>query len=347
MYEAFYHLRGAPFQLVPDHRFFFRSESHTKAMSYLRFGLHQGEGFIVIIGNVGTGKSTLVRQLFSELDPQEIVAAQIVTTQVEADDAIRLILSAFNIRPAQQDKSTLIRTLEQFLVHQHRARKRVLLVVDEAQNLPRNTLEELRMLSNFTFGGRSLLQIFLLGQPQFRAVLSDPDLEQLSQRVIASYVLEPMTQAETAAYIEHRLRMAGWNGDPAFTPAALEAIHAETEGVPRRINLVCNRLLLYGAIEELHELDDGAVAAVLADMRDEVTGGPSQQERKRAERQNGSNPVDVVLAERLHELEGQLAEHERALRVLLDLTRRSMAVPLGRWNETDQEHEHDHQRDER
>ncbi len=270
MYETFYGLSDTPFRLSPDHRFFFGSQSHNKAMAYLRYGLHQGEGFIVITGDIGTGKSTLVSQLFSELDTRRVLPAKIATTNVEADDAVRLIISAFRLSPPSTDKAALLRHFESFLVDQHKASRRVLLVVDEAQNLPMRTIEELRMLSNFAVGGQSLFQSFLLGQPQFKTLLADPGLEQLRQRVIASYHLEPMSFEETRHYIEHRLRTAGWRGDPALFDETFAAIHVATNGVPRRINTLCNRLMLYGALEERHELDADAVADVLADLQGEV-----------------------------------------------------------------------------
>lgn len=273
MYEEFYGLSGPPFKLSPDHRFFYRSHGHRKAMSYLKFGLHQGEGFIVITGAVGTGKSTLASQLFSELDSSEVIAAQIVTTQIEADDAVRMILSAFDIPAPNPDKASLLRAFENFLVHQHKLSRRVLLIVDEAQNLPMRTIEELRMLSNFSVGGQSLFQSFLLGQPQFNALLADPSLEQLRQRVIASYHLEPMTGPETREYIKHRLTMVGWTDDPSITDGAFDRVFAETEGIPRRINTLCNRLLLYGTLEEVHTLDEHAVDEVVEDLRKEVAEG--------------------------------------------------------------------------
>src|SRR5262249_27941995 len=162
-----------------------------------------GEGFIVVTGKVGTGKSTLVGQLMAQLDTDRVVARQIVTTQVEAAGIIKLILGTFNITSHASDKASMLRSFETFLVQHHKLTKRVLLIVDEAQNLPLRTLEELRMLSNFVLDGQSLFQSFLVGQPQFNVLLADPQLEQMRQRVIASYHLEPMSAFETQAYIEH------------------------------------------------------------------------------------------------------------------------------------------------
>lgn len=320
MYKAFYGLKSDPFKLSPDHRFFFESRTHKKAIAFLNFGLEQGEGFIVITGPVGAGKSTLMGQLFAQLDTSRVVAAQIVTTQIDADDTVRLILGAFKLESHGTDKASMLRTLENFLVQQHRARRRVLMVVDEAQNLPRRTLEELRMLSNFTAGGQALFQCFLLGQPQFVDVMMDPDLEQLRQRVIASYHLEPMSATETRQYIEHRLSMVGWRNDPAIEDAAYAIIHEETGGIPRLVNLLCNRLFLLGALEERHSLDAEAVGQVVEDMRTELAGGPRRMAQVAAPAV--SVPVTPAAAvsddARLKAMEERMARQERALRDLVE-----------------------------
>lgn len=335
MYETYYNLKVAPFKLVPDHRFFYPSKSHNKAMAYLRYGLQQGEGFIVITGDIGTGKSTLVSQLFAELDTSHILPAQIATTNIGADDALRLIISAFHIQPPSADKAALLRAFETFLVEQHKAGRRVLLVVDEAQNLPFHTLEELRMLSNFSIGGQSLFQSFLLGQPQFKTLLADPHLEQLRQRVIASYHLEPITEKETREYILHRLRLAGWVGRPAISEPAFHLIHSESGGVPRRINTLCNRLLLFGALEEREALDTDAVEAVIADLQSEVAeevglrpehangdARPAAETRAPAVTAAGA-PFDLRRIERLEET---VALHDEALRQILDTAVGYLAV---------------------
>ncbi|MCM8738613.1 XrtA-associated ATPase [Azospirillum sp. A1-3] len=327
MYEDFYGLTGNAFRLSPDHRFFFKSRSHNKAIAYLTFGLEQGEGFIVITGPVGAGKSTLMGQLASQLDSTRFVAAQIVTTHIEADDAIRLILSAFHIQPAGADKAAAISAFQDFLRQQHRAQRRVLMMVDEAQNLPRRTLEELRMLSNFTINGQALFQCFLLGQPQFVDIMNAPDLEQLRQRVLASYHLEPMSSAETQQYIEHRLSLVGWRNDPAITEEAHALIHQETGGVPRLINLLCNRLLLFGALEDLHRLDGAAVREVLKDMRSEMTGAsrpgaPAPVLFAISRPPKPASPVSAPAGaeNRLSLMEERLLRQERVLRELMQAT---------------------------
>jgi len=271
MYAEHYKLSGKPFQLSPDHRFFFGSRSHSKAMAYLSFGLNEREGFIVITGDVGAGKTTLVGHLMSEIDRERYVSANVVTTQLEADDALRMVASAFGLSFEGRDKAALLRQIESFLIDNYELGKHVVLVVDEAQNMSMSAVEELRMLSNFQADGKPLLQCFLLGQPQFRAIMARPEMEQLRQRVIASCHLEPLEEDETRAYIEHRLRMVGWQGDPAFTDAAFQLIHLHAGGVPRRINTLCGRLLLFGSLEDLHEFDAATVKEVVEELSDEGT----------------------------------------------------------------------------
>ncbi|KQN09659.1 general secretion pathway protein [Sphingobium sp. Leaf26] len=266
MYDQYYGLQGRPFQLTPDPHYYFESATHRKALSYLGYGLAQGEGFIVITGDIGAGKTTLVGHLMQTIDPARLTAVKIVSTQVEGDDMLRLAAQHFGLSVDGQSKAAILHQVEGYLYAQARAGRRTLLIVDEAQNLPVSAIEELRMLSNFQLGGQSLLQIFLLGQPEFRDLIKSPELEQLRQRVIATHHLEPMMANEIEPYILHRLAIAGWNGNPAFTPGAFAALYAATGGVPRRLNALASRVLLLGAIEQLHLIDEEVVGAVVADM---------------------------------------------------------------------------------
>ena len=271
MYESFYKLTTRPFQLSPDPKFFYGSPSHKRAMSYLRYGLTQGEGFIVITGDIGTGKTMLVNTLFNDLSKENVVAAQLVTTQLEADDTLRMVAASFGLAHEGLDKATILKNLETFMTSRMRQGKRVLLLVDEAQNLPPRSLEELRMLSNFQLGGRVLFQSFLLGQVEFRNTIQAKGLEQLRQRVIAAYHLEPLDQEQTRGYIEHRLKTAGWDGDPKFTDAAYADIYKYSGGIPRRINTLCDRLLLFGGLEEIHEFDADKVNTVVQELKNETS----------------------------------------------------------------------------
>ncbi len=266
MYDTFYGLQGRPFQLTPDPHYYFESATHRKALSYLGYGLAQGEGFIVITGDIGAGKTTLVGHLMQTIDPARLTAVKIVSTQVEGDDMLRLAAQSFGLPVEGQPKAQILRQIESWLHGQARAGRRTLLIVDEAQNLPVSAIEELRMLSNFQLGGQSLLQIFLLGQPEFRDLLKSPRLEQLHQRVIATHHLEPMMAQEVEPYIQHRLSIAGWTGNPHFTARAFAALYSATDGVPRRVNALTSRVLLMGAIEQLSVIDADTVLAVVADM---------------------------------------------------------------------------------
>ena len=270
MYEAFYKLNAKPFQLNPDPRFFYGSKGHKRAMAYLDYGLSLAEGFIVITGEVGAGKTTLVRNLLKKLENQNVVAAQLVSTQLDADDTLRMVAGAFGVEHEGTTKATLLKKIEDFLQSCLRQNKRVLLVVDEAQNLAPRAVEELRMLSNFQSADRPLLQSFLLGQPEFRRTLQSDGMQQLRQRVIASYHLGPMEAAETQSYIQHRLDLVGWQGDPEFTAEAFQLIYAYTGGIPRKINTLCDRLMLLGFLAEKHTLDQEAVQEVITDLRQEV-----------------------------------------------------------------------------
>jgi general secretion pathway protein A len=269
MYESYYGLNAKPFQLRPDPHFFFSSKGHKRAMAYLEYGLSQGEGFIVITGEVGAGKTTLVRNLLSKLESKKIVAAQIVNTSLNSDDALRSVVAAYGLPFSKASKTELLNTLEKFFMQCHQQGKRALLIVDEAQNLSAQTVEELRMLSNFQTADTSLLQTFLLGQPEFRKTLLSASMQQLRQRVIATYHLGPMDAEETRAYIKHRLTTVGWSRDPIITDDAFVAIDAHTGGIPRKINTLCDRLFLMGYLEELHTFTATQVQAVINDIQQE------------------------------------------------------------------------------
>ncbi|HEX9741313.1 MAG TPA: XrtA/PEP-CTERM system-associated ATPase [Nitrospiraceae bacterium] len=281
MYEAYYHLQARPFQLSPDPRFFFSSKSHRRAMAYLVYGAHQGEGFIIITGEIGAGKTMLANTLAHKLASRNLVLAQIVNTQLKADDMVRTVAAAFDL-PQDDSKAVLLGRVEQFLLACNRQGKRVILIVDEAQNLPAASVEELRMLSNYMLAARPLLQTFLLGQPEFRKTLQSPHMEQLRQRVIASCHLGPMDSTETEAYILHRLQTVGWRSDPSFSADAFAAIHQYTGGIPRKINVLCDRLLLMGCLDETHALSGKEVARVIDELQQEFAPADRRVERDEA-----------------------------------------------------------------
>jgi putative secretion ATPase (PEP-CTERM system associated) len=274
MYESFYGLTGKPFQLNPDPAFLFASKGHSSAYAYLKYGVFQGEGFIVVTGEIGAGKTTLVRALLEELDPRRVVAAQLVSTMLDSDNLLRAVATAFGLAVRGEDKAHLLAGLEAFLTSLVTQNKRALLVVDEAQNLTPQAMEELRMLSNFQLGDRALLQSFLVGQPELRDLMRAPTMQQLRQRIIASYHLGPMDKAETRAYVEHRLQRVGWKGDPSIETEAFARIYDATGGIPRRINQLCNRLLLAGYLAEKHELTLAEVEDVVREMGFELSADP-------------------------------------------------------------------------
>lgn len=274
MYESFYGLSSKPFQLNPDPTFYFASKQHRRATAYLEYGLNQSEGFIVVTGEVGAGKTTIVRGLLSTLDSEKVLAAQLVSTQLDAEDTLRMVAAAFGVPTRNLGKSDLILALEAFLVDATRRGKRCLLIVDEAQNLTPRAVEELRMLSNFQFETHALLQSFLIGQPEFRGVMQSPHMLQLRQRVIAACHIGPMTQDETQAYIEHRLKCAGFSRPPLFDSGAYEAIFVASGGIPRRINALCDRLLLSGFLAGKSEISLTDVEAVAKELREETYTPP-------------------------------------------------------------------------
>ncbi|MGN3973121.1 XrtA/PEP-CTERM system-associated ATPase [Tsuneonella sp. SYSU-LHT278] len=273
MFDDFYGLSARPFQLTPDPNFYFESGTHRKALSYLGYGLAQGEGFIVITGEVGAGKSTLVAHLMRRIDPSQLTVGQIVTSNLDGEEMVISAAQAFGIDLAGSgDKAAALAAIEGFLQDEARAGRRCLLVVDESQNLSVEALEELRMLSNFQLGAHPLLQTLLLGQPEFRQVLADhAQLEQLRQRVIAAHHLDAMEREEIEPYVSHRLKCVGWSGNPAIDQRVFADLHEATGGIPRRVNQMMSRLLLLGAVEKRTRLDAAMLSSIRKEMQDEST----------------------------------------------------------------------------
>lgn len=271
MYEAFYGLSSKPFQLNPDPRFYFSGKPHRRARSYLVYGVMRGEGFIVITGEVGAGKTTIVRDLLDSLENGTVVAAQLVSTQLGADDALKLVCAAFGVTVKSSGKADLLMALEAFFITQVSQGKRCLLIVDEAQNLQPQAVEELRMLSNFQFGDQALLQTFLIGQPEFRDILQSSRMLQLRQRVTARCHLGPLDEEDTRGYVEHRLKCAGASDKPVIDADIYPLLHQESGGIPRRINLLMDRLLLQGYLSETTHLTLEAFQEVVAEHKAENT----------------------------------------------------------------------------
>lgn len=272
MYESYYGLTANPFRLVPDARFFYEGTGHRRGLAYLRYGLLQGQGFVVITGKPGTGKSSLVQMLLADISNHSLVVSSIASTNLEADELLLAVGHSFGISGSSENKAALLIEIEKFLKAVAKKGKRAVLIVDEAHNLPQMSLEELRMLSNFQQGERSLLQIMLLGQHQLNEILARSDMEQLSQRVIASCDLKPLSAEQMRAYISYRLQCGGWHGDPSISSEALALIYTVSSGVPRLINIFCDRLFLSASLEDKHDIDLTLTQSVLDDLKDESTG---------------------------------------------------------------------------
>ncbi len=317
MYETHFKLTGKPFQLNPDPHFFYRSQGHKRALAYMRYGLQQEQGFIVVTGDVGTGKTMLVNNLFREIEDQGVVAAKIVSTNVKDLDLLRLIAAEFDIPFEKASKASLLRDLEAFFKACREDGKRVLLVMDEAQNLPRSALEELRMLSNFDHDGMPLVQSFLLGQREFRGILRAPGLEQLRQRVIAAYHLKPLSAPEIKSYIEHRMRRVGWANDPVIEEGVYQRIYEVTGGVPRRINTLFDRTLLNCYLDDGHVIDNQVLEAVCEEIAsedandDEIDVRPEGGERRPLVAASRAEVADR--GAEIHELENRLANMQHVI----------------------------------
>ena len=270
MYEEFFGLTRKPFQLTPDPEIFFASTGHQKALSYLQYGLTQSEGFIVITGNVGTGKTTIANHLISQLEEENIVARQLVTPNLSPDDLIISITKLFRLHPEGDTKAAHIAELTDYMRRLSAMGRRMLLIIDEAQNLPVESIEELRMLSNIQVDGKSIIQSFLLGQTELEGVLSAPIMEQFRQRVIASASLNPLGELELYNYINFRMNKAGWQGEPLFSQEAVSLVHKFTDGIPRKINTFLDRVLLFTFMEEKHSIDVDVINDVIKEVSSEL-----------------------------------------------------------------------------
>ena len=313
MYTEFYGLKREPFLLTPDPSFYFDSSVHSQAMAHLLYGLQRGEGFIVVTGDVGAGKTTIVQHLCSTIDSSKVAAAHIVTTLLNGAELIRMVCAAFEMRDvpnAKEDALVKLRSHLETLFHQGR---KPLVIIDEAQNLSAAALEELRMLSNFQIGNQAPCQIFLVGQPQFRETMANPNLEQLRQRVIAAYHLGPLRREDCSEYLTHRLRLVGWNNDPQFPDEAIDAIFAHTDGVPRRINTLSSRLLLLGFLDDLHVFSARDVDRVARDLSEEQ-GVRRNEMSVRSEATYLSEIDDSNVWRRQDYVYTKLEEHDRAIR---------------------------------
>jgi putative secretion ATPase (PEP-CTERM system associated) len=268
MYESFYEFREKPFTLLPDPGFLFLSNKHRMALTLLEYGLMNQAGFTVISGDIGTGKTTLIRHLLDHMDREHTVGL-ITNTHRSFGELLEWILLAFNLEHARLGKVEMYRRFVDFIIDEYAHNRRVVLIVDEAQNMAADTLEELRMLSNVNADKDQALQVILVGQRELRDTLRRPDLVQFAQRISVDYHLEPLSVEETLGYIRHRLEVAG--GDPLlFDEDACRAVYRYSNGVPRLINLLCDTALVYGYAEQRERIDSALVTDV---AREKQQGG--------------------------------------------------------------------------
>ena len=285
MYETFYKLREKPFTLLPDPGFLFLSNKHRMALTLLEYGLMNQAGFTVISGDIGTGKTTLIRHLLDHMDREHTVGL-ISNTHRSFGELLQWILLAFNLEHTNLDKVGMYRRFVDFIIDEYAHNRRVVLIVDEAQNMAAETLEELRMLSNVNADKDQALQVILVGQRELRDTLRRPDLVQFAQRISVDYHLEPLSEEETVGYIRHRLEIAGGNPQ-LFEEDACRAVYRYSNGVPRLINLLCDTALVYGYAGQSEQIDSALVTDV---AREKQQGGifptfhpapPAEQTRTR------------------------------------------------------------------
>ncbi len=287
MYSTFYNLTGVPFQLTPDPGFYFPSRTHDKALSYLTYGLSQRDGIIAVTGDEGTGTSTVLAHFLAGLDDEDYVYASLTADHIAADRVLGKIASKLGIDHAGLTRDALLKRLRGFLESAAKVGQRVLIILDEADDVTVDLLNEIRLVTDHLIDGDAPAQLILFGGAGLRQKLAESDaFEPIQQRIIASCALTALGDVkETGDYIQHRLRQVGWDGDPAFTDAATGAIHVFCNGVPRRINQLCSRLLLHGSLESLHEINEDTVAKVTAELV--VDNSPD-------ERQNGASALPVA-----------------------------------------------------
>lgn len=278
MYLSYYDLLEPPFQINTDTRFLWLSETHKEALANLQYGVLQNNGFVVLTGAVGTGKTTLVNALLENLDDRVRVAT-INHPTLSPLDFLRLIAKTYDPAVGADNKADLLLFFKGFLAQAHANGQTVLLIIDEAHRLSATLLEEVRLLSNMEQRGRRLLNIFFVGQSELNAKLASPDSTALRQRITLYYELQPFTATQTVHYVQHRLRVAGAT-DPLFTPEALKAIHRITQGFPRAINILCDRALLTGYVKDRNDIDAPLITECMAEIRIHPTKPLLSTERK-------------------------------------------------------------------
>jgi general secretion pathway protein A len=311
MYEKFYQLTAKPFDLVPNPDFFFLSRSHRKALTYLRYGIREKIGFILLTGEVGSGKTTLLRDLIKGLNG-DVVLSTVFNTKVSSEQLLSLINEDFGLQVEGKKKTTLLRDLNDFLIEQYAGRRQVMLIVDEAQNLTAELLEEIRMLSNLETNSAKLLQIILVGQPELRDTLGAPGLRQLRQRISISCQINPLSRQETESYIYHRLEKAGNRAAVDFAEGSMDIIHEYSRGIPRLVNIICDLLMLTSYTEGTRSVTAEAVRDIVTELEEKNHFWRDKKREKEPEAHHISMPKE--LANFLRRLETHIYTHDLSLK---------------------------------
>jgi general secretion pathway protein A len=265
VYLDYYNLREEPFSITPNPRFLFFSEQHQEAFNHLLFGIHQRKGFIELTGEVGAGKTTICRKLLEELG-EKYKTALILNPCLSAHQLLKSIVLEFGLKPRGIDRVAYLQVLNEFVLAQVNSGNNVVLIIDEAQDLSDELLEQVRLLSNLETDHQKLMQIVLMGQPELRDKLAQPKLRQLRQRITVRYHLQPLSEADTAAYVRHRLAQAGANGRPQFDESAIRQVYKYSAGIPRLINAVCDKALLAGFVQQTDFIDKAVVKLAIEDL---------------------------------------------------------------------------------
>jgi putative secretion ATPase (PEP-CTERM system associated) len=315
MYESYFNLTGKPFELVPNPEFLFLSKSHKKAITYLTYGIRERIGFILLTGEIGSGKTTILRNLIKDLN-DKVVLSKVFNTRVTSEQLLAMINEDFGLDVTNKDRITLLRDLNTFLVEQYVQDNQPILIIDEAQNLTPDLLEEVRLLSNLETERSKLIQIVLVGQPELRQLLNQPSLRQLRQRISMACNLEALTLSETGDYIAHRLEVAGNRDAVIIPPESLEMIFRYSKGIPRLINIICDFLMLSAFAEQVVQIDAEMVREIIGDLDIEnmvweadgtqLCGVPAESERQEIVRVSNNELLETKLtdiADRLTRIE--------------------------------------------
>ncbi len=270
MYLEYYGLKEPPFDITPNPRFLFFSAKHREALNHLLYGIRERKGFVQLTGEVGSGKTTLCRALLEKLGSDHYCTALIINPVLDADQLMKAIAMEFGLEVKGKDRLETVATINHFLLAQVEHRKDCVLIIDEAQNLTNDLLEQVRLLSNLETDDRKLLQIVLMGQPELRERLNDHHLRQLRQRITVRYHLRPLSRAELGHYVQHRLQVSGANGTPSFTLGALWRIHRYSHGIPRLANAVCDKCLLAGYVQQKEAIDFRMVGLAIRELEGQI-----------------------------------------------------------------------------